>query len=137
MEVWKDIQGHENYMISNTGKIWFKETYVELIEGKEIIKGQYVKTYKGSNERELVKLFTDGHWREYYVDTLKGNENVYDTVKRKDRIKIRVFNNEGFNKIYNSINEAAKELNVAQGNSSNVVNGKINSIGGYKAERVF
>lgn len=61
---------------------------------------------------------------------------VKKTRKVKTYRKIRIYNDNGFDKTYNSAIMACRELGLSSGNLSNVISGKFKHTRGYQAEYI-
>lgn len=82
MEIFKDIEGYDNYQISNLGRVWSKSRNKIMSVGKHKSNSGYVQ----------VMLFKDGeyHWRYIHRMVAKAfieNPNNYRTVNHKDGVK--------------------------------------------------
>lgn len=95
-EIWKEIRGYKDYMVSSTGKVRSRERYVKHMNGNRLIKG---KLLKGIDDKGylIVNLFKDGIGKKHKVHRLvaeafipnpenKETVNHIDTNKKNNNI---------------------------------------------------
>lgn len=84
-EIWKPIEGFENYEVSNLGRI-------KALNYNRTGREQLLKPQKGKNGYLMVFLYKDGKKKNYYVHRLVGNaflpnENNLPMINHKDENK--------------------------------------------------
>ena len=160
-EIWKDIEGYEDlYQVSNLGRVKslnYRQTKREkiLIPIKNNYYGYlYVMLYKNNNRKFLkihrlvANTFIDNpnnYTQINHIDECKENNNVnnlewcdnkyntnYGTAnkRRSEKHKKAIYCLET-DKIYNSIKECSRELNMSSGFICDVLNGRYRQAKGY------
>ena len=98
------------------------------------------RKYKDFDSYELIEETDDPSRESYWIKYYDTFNNGYNETKHGVGInyprRVHVFNNDGFNKIYDSMDEACIELNLDNSNLSKVCRHKYKRkiIKGFKAE---
>lgn len=155
----KDIAGYEGiYAVTDTGEVWsyrrkrfLKPSWSNSNSGKDF-KGYLQVGLCVNGERRWKKVSrlvaeafipNPNNLPEVdHIDSDRSNNSVsnlqwiskQDNLSKRRNIKLVKCLENG--KIYNSINEAAKDLNLNVGSISHVINGKMKQTGGYHFESV-
>ena len=89
MEIWKDIDGYENYQISNLGRVKSKRYW---LYNRYVYKDKILKPSKTKAGYLQVILCKDGKTKNFFVHKLVANhflknDNNYKEINHKDENK--------------------------------------------------